>query len=640
MKTDEATIKRQIKSARAYIKTIPRYSEHYKGRGIIICAGGDKYFPGAWVAIKMLRNLKCSLPIQLWYLGRKEVSVQLQKIIERLGVECIDALEICKNNPCRILHGYELKPFALVHSPFEEILLLDADNVPIANPEHLFKTPPYLECGAIFWPRPQNGPPLEAWNVFDVPYRAERGFDTGQMLINKSKVWKALRLTLWYNEYSDFYYQYVDGEKETFHMAFRKLNVQYVMISTWPKTGDSTLYQHDYDGNPLFQHRQGDKWKLHGLNRPIFGFRYESKCLFYLEQLRDHLNGAERSIKMSSDETFVIRCPLDGFSGYGLHSQQIIRDFARLGHFPKILPIQIEEPASLQIPDDIKQRFRSYSDKDWEVLVNPPNFTPIEGKKTIFFTMWESTRLSHFQLQNLKKARVIIVPCEWNANTFSAQGIDSPIEVCPLGIDEAIFYVRDSVPINECIFGAAGNSHISGRTRKGLDEVIMAFQLAFPKQKDVRLKIKTLPESEIVDFRDSRIEISKTYLTQNQLAEWYSSLTCFVSAAKAEAWGLMQHQAMAIGRPVIACSYGGLSEFFDSTVGYCVDYTLKPSDERYSGLGLWAQPSMVSLVECMRRVYNNRQEAVRIGALAATRAHNFTWLRSNRQLLSIINKHI
>jgi len=154
------------------------------------------------------------------------------------------------------------------------------------------------------------------------------------------------------------------------------------------------------------------------------------------------------------------------------------------------------------------------------------------------------------------------------------------------------------------------------------------------------LKIKTLPNSQVVGFNDRRIQVYKGYLTQNQLAEWYSSLTCFVSAAKAEAWGLMQHQAMAVGRPVIACYYGGLREFFDPSVGYCVDYSLESADERYSGLGIWAQPSLDSLVEQMRRVYNNMGEAAHIGLLASKRAHQFTWRKSNQRLLSIVRKYI
>ena len=635
-----STENQYIKKAKAYINRIPPYPKSCKNRGIIICGGGDKYFPLAWVCIKMLRRLKCNLPIQLWYLGRRELSVRMEKMVSQLRVECIDAHEVRKRHPCRVLNGYELKPFSLVHSRFKEILLLDADNVPVINPERLFDIVQYKKCGAVFWPRPNNGPPPEAWEVFNVPYLTESAFETGQILVNKAKVWRALCLALWYNEHSDFYYKYVDGEKETFHLAFRKIKTSFAMVSTPPKVVDGAVYQHDYNGEMIFQHRQTDKWKLYGQNRKVKDFIREEKCLQYLEELRRRLSPRRQRGKSPNEGKILLRCPIDGFTGYGLHAQQIIRDFGALGWRPRVLPIRVDEPSAVPISQNIKRHFVDYSNHEWELLLHPPGVSPTEGKKTIFFTMWESTRLSQCHLENLKKANVLIVPCEWNASIFSAQGIDVPIELSPLGIDENVFYVREKASSNHCVFGAAGNSHISGRTRKGLDDVIKAFQIAFPSEKDVLLKIKTLPNSQVVGFNDRRIQVYKGYLTQNQLAEWYSSLTCFVSAAKAEAWGLMQHQAMAVGRPVIACYYGGLREFFDPSVGYCVDYSLESADERYSGLGIWAQPSLDSLVEQMRRVYNNMGEAAHIGLLASKRAHQFTWRKSNQRLLSIVRKYI
>ena len=46
-------------------------TRRFRGRGIVICGGGAKYFPCAWVTLKMLRHLGCTLPIELWYLGAR-----------------------------------------------------------------------------------------------------------------------------------------------------------------------------------------------------------------------------------------------------------------------------------------------------------------------------------------------------------------------------------------------------------------------------------------------------------------------------------------------------------------------------------------------------------------------------------------
>src|SRR5262245_56338271 len=46
----------------------------FDGRGIVICAGGPRYFTCAWVLISVLRHVhRVALPIQVWHLGRSEM---------------------------------------------------------------------------------------------------------------------------------------------------------------------------------------------------------------------------------------------------------------------------------------------------------------------------------------------------------------------------------------------------------------------------------------------------------------------------------------------------------------------------------------------------------------------------------------
>ena len=41
---------------------------------------------------------------------------------------------------------------SLLHSKFQSALLLDADNIPLINPEVLFEDPEMVEHGSLFWP--------------------------------------------------------------------------------------------------------------------------------------------------------------------------------------------------------------------------------------------------------------------------------------------------------------------------------------------------------------------------------------------------------------------------------------------------------------------------------------------------------
>ncbi|HWI57040.1 MAG TPA: hypothetical protein VNZ22_07425, partial [Bacillota bacterium] len=114
----------------------------------------------------------------------------------------------------------------------------------------------------------------------------ESEFESGQILIEKRRCWEALCLSLWFNEHSDFYYQYLHGDKETFHLAFRKLKKSYCLISTPIHPLEGTMCQHDFEGKRLFQHRNLAKWNLVGPNRRVPGFWFEDACRQYLRQLR------------------------------------------------------------------------------------------------------------------------------------------------------------------------------------------------------------------------------------------------------------------------------------------------------------------------------------------------------------------
>ena len=243
-----------------------------------------------WVCVNMLRRAGCTLPIQNWHLGPAEMTEEMKAMMAPLGVVCVDAYEVRKQHPARILNGWEAKPFAILHCPFKEVLLLDADNVVVVNPEFLFSTQQFKDTGAIFWPDLFNlAPTRSIWEICGVRYQDEPEFESGQMLIDKEKSWRAMNLTMWYNEHSDLYYKHVHGDKETYHMAWRKLGQKYSMPAKRIFRIPDTLCQHDFDGRRIFQHRGGDKWSIHHKNRVIPGFVYEKECFDYLANLRTRM---------------------------------------------------------------------------------------------------------------------------------------------------------------------------------------------------------------------------------------------------------------------------------------------------------------------------------------------------------------
>ncbi|HEX4498579.1 MAG TPA: hypothetical protein VIE43_23075 [Thermoanaerobaculia bacterium] len=282
----------------------PYPGERFAGRGIVICAGGDTYFPCGWVAIGMLRRLGCTLPVELWYRGPREMTPETIALVEPLGVTCVDAYEVARRHPCRRLDSWEIKPFAIVHSRFAEVLYLDADNVALRDPAFLFDLPEYAAAGALFWPDRYVGPGTgfewlkrEAWKLCGLPYRLEPEIEAGQLVIDKRRCWKALAMTLHLNERSDYYYAFFYGDKDTFHLSWRRLGLDYALVPWRARDlGDSAaMIQHDLNGEPLFQHRNGDRWSVRRPPRPIAGFLREEECREVLAELARRWDGTVRS---------------------------------------------------------------------------------------------------------------------------------------------------------------------------------------------------------------------------------------------------------------------------------------------------------------------------------------------------------
>lgn len=347
-------------------------------------------------------------------------------------------------------------------------------------------------------------------------------------------------------------------------------------------------------------------------------------------------------------KTLVLLADINSITGYGKHAIQIARDFKTMGYAVKIRAASRWEPSwGEPIPDDIKAMFvEGPQPEPVELLLHPPNFVPTPGKRTIYFTMHETTRIKPLAVSVLNKAECVVVPCQMNAESFKECGVTVPIHKIPLGIDDNLFRYRPMPNTNIIRFGCAGRTSHGG-VRKGLDEVIEAFAKAFDGDDNVRLDVKCFPDCKVKYVADDRIAYHRTHWTDKQLADWYASIHCFVSAAKGEGWGLMQHQAIATGRPLISIQWGGVAEFFGDHSGLVVKHRLEPARAAYEGQGDWAVPDFDSLCDSMKamvgylRTRNPETFPGVIGdgvrQIASTIARNFSWADSNLALSKIVD---
>lgn len=284
------------------------------GRGIVICAGGVQMFTNAWVLVWLLRNvLKCTLGIEVWHLGPGEMSSGMHGMLENLGAKIVDASAMLSRYPARIADGWQLKPYALIMSDFQEVLMLDADNVPTVDPAFLFELPEFAGTGAVFWPDATDiSETNPIWKELGLPAKRRISFETGQMLIDKIRHRQALITVLRLNEDAEHFYRLVYGDKDTFLAAWLVAGSQYVLIPKRPITDRHILYQRDFNGDILFQHRTNAKWRYYGEQVHSDGFVHEAACETALNELRRIWNGRIFEPPMRSPAAMRIERSIEG----------------------------------------------------------------------------------------------------------------------------------------------------------------------------------------------------------------------------------------------------------------------------------------------------------------------------------------
>ncbi len=236
-----------------------------------------------------------------------------------------------------------------------------------------------------------------------------------------------------------------------------------------------------------------------------------------------------------------------------------------------------------------------------------------EKDNLYLLTMWESTVLPKWQRSELSGFKKILVPSEWNKACFNNAGFKN-VEVCNLFVDENVFAPKPKVnDLNSFIFCTGGSSIITtGNTsRKNLYSIILAFKEEFCKEKSAKLYVKLSTEDFYKERKliDDQIKFFPHFDTEKDYANFISETDVFVSPSKAEGWGFMQIQSLAVGRKLIAPFYSGMTEFMTKENSYFVD---SEEELAFSGWGvaggLWANINTLSLKKQMRRAFNEQKK--------------------------------
>lgn len=346
-------------------------------------------------------------------------------------------------------------------------------------------------------------------------------------------------------------------------------------------------------------------------------------------------------------------CPINS-TGYGISSWNILKQLYSIE--PNIAYFPIGQPsASNQSDHDLiiqlyknSQSFDSNAPfiKIWHQF----DLANHIGKGKYFaLSFFELDKFNTIELSHLKVPDTILVTSEWAKNIILQNGIDSHVDVVPLGVDRTIFDENkyEKISKDKYVFMNIGKWEI----RKGHDILLELFQKAFPSEQDVELCLlasentnnysssQELDQWKKMYTSDNRVKLSNGVRSHDEIAQVINYADCGIFPSRAEGWNLELLEMMSMNKPVIATNYSAHTEFCNKDNCYLVDIDSTETaydGKAFLGQGNWAKIDIDQkdqIIEHMRYCYNNRINSNTHGIKTAKK---FTWLNSAKSLLRCI----
>lgn len=290
---------------------------------------------------------------------------------------------------------------------------------------------------------------------------------------------------------------------------------------------------------------------------------------------------------------------------------------------------------------DIHALFVPKNEMGWEVMMASPHHAQ-EQSPSIALSMWESNRLPEGTVEKLNQHQAIINPSRWGLESWDAAGVARPMYRINLPLSDVFREYRPLPQSGPFTFGmACRRAH--GGLRKGVVQACECFLAAFSDQKDVRLRLKFYPDCSVSDIpQDPRIEIIQEAYTDEQMAEFLASLHCYVSTSQAEGYGLVQCQAMGVGRPVLGAMAHAQRDYLSESCSWLTDYELRDATEVNPANGYYrgfVYPLLDGgVVRSMHLAYSHRDQTEVKGKLGNLRAQQMTWERFGYEFLAALKK--
>ena len=268
--------------------------------------------------------------------------------------------------------------------------------------------------------------------------------------------------------------------------------------------------------------------------------------------------------------------------------------------------------------------------------------------------IFETDSLPDDYISYLKRSHLIWVPSQWAKMVLKSHGLNGDqIHVVHEGINPGIYhpYCRSKSPKSNIFrFFMCGKKE----TRKGFDELLEGFQIAFGGDETTELHLKAdyfwggQAKAEAKQGELSRqidglglrnvVPVSGA-LSTSDMALLYNNYDALIFPSRAEGWGLPLIEAIACGLPVISTYYSGHSEYLSAINGQFVrlDHQLQPIScpeflQHWKAGGQWAVASPDEIAKKLVFMKDNYGECQKNAMVASqTIRDHFSWRHAAEQ---------
>lgn len=261
-----------------------------------------------------------------------------------------------------------------------------------------------------------------------------------------------------------------------------------------------------------------------------------------------------------------------------------------------------------------------------------------KGKYNIGYWAWEMEDFPDMYAEYFKFYDEIWTCSKYCLDSISLKSsvpvvnIPHPIDIKPEAIDGSF----DTGMPKDCfnfLFIFDYNSLIE---RKNPLALIDAYEKAFGVNNEkVKLTIKASISSHHTKSRKkvvARIGDNKSIiykeemLRRGELLALINAADCYISLHRSEGFGLTMAEAMSLGKPVIATGYSGNLDFMNVNNSYLVKYKMIKHEVDLSVLpknNYWSDPCVEHAASLMKYVFENQDEAKKIGEQAQKDIHKY-----------------